>query len=191
MNTLPPINSNAQPFSSLPEEEEIMLTDTELQLKARTQELVRLAAGSISDMAEEIIIKAIAHEEVVSQTRRQRMNLAGMSALMKLLLAMRGVDEEGKKDIDVGDIPHETDQAINFLVSKRAKGILKSVQSNDLATLVGKRSELMELKRLQDMVAALEAKQLSTNTNSGTPIPITRREDIITPVEKSLLGEDA
>lgn len=130
-------------------------SQNELDIEQRVEELRHMSCDVLS-LAKDIIFKAIAHEEFIAKTKK-RYNLNGLSNLLKLYITMEGWERPGERDVSL-ELPDDIDSAIEKLIKMRARGELKSIQANDLASLVAKKTEFVKLKEIGEMIALANKK---------------------------------
>jgi uncharacterized protein YqgV (UPF0045/DUF77 family) len=154
-------------------ENEPMLTSLQHELIVREEQLLALETVNI---ARDVIIKAIAHEEIKSKLPRARLNLAGIASLLKLLMSMDGVEKRLETDVDL-PMPDDVEEALQYLIKARSEGKVHSVQANDIANLLEKRRNWAEMVELSKKVKELMDRQETDRI--ARELKISRREDII------------
>jgi hypothetical protein len=160
------------PISEGQNNTERMIADSERDIQDRHIELMAMDA---LQMSKEIVVKALAHEELKSKHPKGRMNLAGMAAMLKLLMSMEGIEKASERDTKI-DLPKDTGEAIDLLISHRGKGTIKSLQAKDLSELLTKRRDLKDALIVKQMLDEMVAKEKAGKLSKE--IKITRRDEM-------------
>jgi len=149
------------------DDEPDMLSEIEEQINARAQELLQ---KPLIESAKEIAAKAIASEELKSKQINKKLNLQGIAALLKVISELDGGDV-------VLSLPDNLDDAIKYLVKHRAKGELKSIQANDLANLLSKQKEAIEIQNIKEKLDELDAMEKANKIRREIKISYRDEED--------------
>jgi len=149
------------------DDEPDMLSEIEEQINARAQELLQ---KPLIESAKEIAAKAIASEELKSKQINKKLNLQGIAALLKVISELDGGDV-------VLSLPDNLDDAIKHLVKHRAKGELKSIQANDLANLLSKQKEAIEIQNIKEKLDELDAMEKANKIRREIKISYRDEED--------------
>lgn len=153
-------------------------TDAERAIEARIEEFKKMP--DMLTLGKDIIFRAIAHEEHKSAAGNKRINLPGLSTVLKLLLDMEGIGQATERDIDLTeqgvDWSGDPGKVVEKLMELRGKGVLKSLQSKDLALLVEKGTELTKVRELVEFMKKAE-EEVNKKAASQNML-IQKREDM-------------